>query len=178
MPQGSVLGLLLIILYTAGLVDLIEGYGLHPDLYANNTQTPVALGLRTCFSPPCQLVGFWLDVVKSLTAEHCEDRDPLMFDDTLAVHLPSAAARVGENHVLPSTTICDLGVIVDSHVVMRCHVSCTVSGCFAVLRQLCSIRHSVSNSELHSLVLSLVTPCLYYGNTTHTGLPASQLLRL
>jgi len=93
-------------------------------------------------------------------------------------HLPPAAVRVGENHVLPSTTVRDLGILVDNDVSMRSHVSCTVSGCFAVLRQLRSIRRSVSDSVFQSLVVSLVMPRLDYGNATLAGLPTSQLRRL
>jgi len=93
-------------------------------------------------------------------------------------HLPSAAVCVGENYVLPSTTIRDLGVLIDSDVTIWSHVSCMVSGCFAVLRQLRSIRRSVTDSMFHSLVVSLVMPRLDYCNATLAGLPASQLSRL
>jgi len=61
---------------------------------------------------------------------------------------------------------------------MRSHVSRTVSGCFAVLRQLRSIRRSLSDSVFHPLVLSLVMLSLDYCNATLAGLPASQLSRL
>jgi len=80
--------------------------------------------------------------------------------------------------LLPSTAVRDLRVLIDSDVAVRSHVSRRVSGCFAVLRPLRSIRHLVSDSVFHSLVVSLVVPRLDCCNAALTGLPASQLSRL
>ena len=44
-------------------------------------------------------------------------------------------------------------------------------GCFAVLRQLRSIRRSLPDSVFQSLVVALVMPRLDYGNATLAGLP-------
>jgi hypothetical protein len=61
---------------------------------------------------------------------------------------------------------------------MRSHVTKTVSACFAVLRQLRSIRRSVSRTVLQSLVSSLVLSRLDYGNSTLAGIPSYLLQRL
>jgi len=61
---------------------------------------------------------------------------------------------------------------------MRTHISKTVSSCFAVLRQLRSIRRSVSPAVLQSLVASLVLSRLDYGKATLYGLPGNQIDRM
>ena len=54
---------------------------------------------------------------------------------------------------------------------MKTHVSKVVSGCFAVLRRLRSIRPSVTRSVFVSLVVTLVLSRLDYGNATLVGIP-------
>jgi len=69
-------------------------------------------------------------------------------------------------------------IYIDSDVSTRSHVTRTVSACFAVLRQLRSIRRSVPRSVFQSLVASLVLTRLDYGNSILAGVPQYQLKRL
>jgi len=73
---------------------------------------------------------------------------------------------------MPISVVRNLGIYVDAGVSMRSHVSKTVSACFAILRQLRSIRSSVPRSVLQSLVSSRVLQRLDYGNATLVGTPS------
>jgi len=165
------------------LIDLIEGYGLNPHLYADDTQIQgscrfgSANQLQSTLSACLDEVSDWM-LSNRLQLNTTKTEILWCSTNRRQNHLPSAAVHVGENYVLPSTTVRDLGVLIDSNVAMRSHVSRTVSGCFAVLRQLRSIRRSVSDSVFHSLVVSLIMPRLDYCNATLAGFPASQLSRL
>ena len=72
----------------------------------------------------------------------------------------------------------DLGIFIDADLSMRSHVQWSVAGCFAVLRQLRSIRRSVPSSVYQTLVVALMLTKLDYGNATLAGLPANLLNRL
>ena len=72
----------------------------------------------------------------------------------------------------------DLGIYIDADVSMRTHVAKTVSTCFAVLRQLRSIRRSVTQPVMQSLVVALVLTRLDYGNATLAGLPSKTMDKL
>jgi hypothetical protein len=61
---------------------------------------------------------------------------------------------------------------------MSPHVVKTAAGCFAVLRQLRSVRRSLSRESLTSLVVSLVLTRLDYYNAVLAGLPNCQIDRV
>jgi len=94
------------------------------------------------------------------------------------LQLPLAPLRVSTNFVTLSAAVRDLGFHLDSDMSMSSHVRKTVSTCFAVLRQLHSIRRSVSRPVVQSLVTSLVLSRLDYGNATLAGIPQHLLRRL
>ena len=92
--------------------------------------------------------------------------------------IPSGGLAVGADVIKPTRCVRNLGIYVDSDLSMKTHVSKTVSACFCVLRQIRSIRRSVTRPVLVSLVVSLVLSRLDYGCATLAGLPDRQLNRL
>ena len=92
--------------------------------------------------------------------------------------LPTTPLIVGSDAVVPVRSVRDLGIHLDSDLTMRTHIAKTISGCFAVLRQIRSIRRSITRPVLQSLVAALVLSKLDYGCAVLAGLPNEQLNRL
>ena len=92
--------------------------------------------------------------------------------------IPKTSVTVGVDSVQPCRHVRDLGIHIDSDLSMRTHVSKAVSACFAALRQIKSVRRSVTQPVLTSLVVSLVLSRLDYGCATLVGLPDRLLNRL
>ena len=86
-------------------------------------------------------------------------------------NLPDTPLRIGNDTVVPVRSVRNLGIYVDSDMSMRTHVTKIVTNCFASLRRLCSIRRSLSQSVLLSLVTALTVTRLDYGCTTLAGIP-------
>ena len=70
--------------------------------------------------------------------------------------IPTGPVRVGSTSVFPVATVRDLGVYLDADVSMAAHVTATVKACFAALRQIRSVRRSLSREALLTLIRALI----------------------
>jgi len=182
-PQGSVLGPILFILYIADLVGLNEQHGFRPHLYADDTQVYGSCRPYDVADFQVRLSACVDDIAVWMLANRLQlniGKTELLWCATSRhrQQLPTSALRIRSDLVSPSASVSDLGIYFDADLSMRCHVQKTVANYFAVLRQLRSIRRSVPTSVYQMLVVALVLSRLDYGNAVLVGLPAYLYNRL
>jgi len=80
--------------------------------------------------------------------------------------------------VLPVTAVRALGVYLNADVSMHAHVTATVGTHFAALRQIRSVRCSLSREALLTLIRALVVSKLDYCNSVLVGVTRTLQCRL
>jgi len=146
-------------MYTVDFITVIEQYGFCPHLYADDSQIygsskpsathDLSLRLSACIDDVC----IWMQ--SNRLQLNTNKTEVLWCATARRQHqLPRSTYRVGTDAITPSTTVRDLGIFIDSDLSMQSHVQRTVAGCFAVLRQLRSIRQSVPTSVFQTLVVA------------------------
>ena len=182
-PQGSVLGPVLYLLYTAPVADIIKRYDLDYHIYADDTQ------LYVSFEADGDV-----DLVKT-RIENCiaEIRRWMLFnglkindDKTTSILMHSKfrprpsfeQIKVGNDLIPFSPSAPDLGVVMDETLSYDDHVMKVCKSSFFHLRNISRIRKYLTQKSVEVIIHALITTKLDYCNSLMYGLPKRLLSKL
>ena len=160
-PQGSVLGSVLLLLYMADVLNIIQRHRLRlvGHSYADDSSIYLHLDPALCCA-------------QLLTVNACIDEiSSRMFSNRLWVRLSSRPSSTSVRLLWPdvdievSDEVTCLGVVLDSTLTFAANVKKRAGSCLHQLRQLRAVRHTLSVDVAKTLVHALITTRVDYCNS-------------
>ena len=190
-PQGSLLGPILFLLYVEELQDLVEPYGLNIKLYADDSQLYISLvptdedgwiaakrRIEDCLERIKQwMVEHWLKCNESKT-------EFLLLGKSSAMEKLSfvPSLEFGGSELLPmdcsGSTGKTLGFLLDENLTLERQVNSVKRQCGLILRNLWQVNRCLDVRTKILLVKQLVISRLDYCNVLYNGLPKRLIDRL
>ena len=183
-PQGSVLGPILFVLYTQSIASIVQCHSLSHHSFSDDNQLyasgPLAnLPVLISSSQACvSELKVWMTQNK---LKLNEDKTELIIIASKkicsSISLPTSVSLCGTDIPL-STSVRNLGVTLDQTLSFQIHVANICKACFYEIRRISSIRHLLTEDSTKTLLCAFVLSRLDYCNAILSGCPNYLIYKL
>ena len=184
-PQGSVLGPILYLLYTAPLGDIVRKYNMGFHFYADDTQLYLSFDSKSGAAEAlavAQIEACAGEIDNWMSANRLKlnsDKSELLIINSKYRPRPLVnSISFGGSVAQASPSARNLGVVFDNESSLDKHISAICKSAFFHLRTIAKIRSYLTEEATIALVHAFITCRLDNGNALLFGLPKYQIQRL